>query len=149
MAFPSTETVDMWNSGEAGSVGAIMDWAEFSPDLRAGVLVNIGVDHSVHYRRFAMTTDAEVEDVVVSTRVGEAQRTLTLGEKGQVRMLFNAMKAAGGTLPQQPSAVTSPIVVTAPEAELTASSANAVALNGTVTRVGNKVARRITVAEER
>ena len=124
-----------------------MEWAEFSEELRAGVLVNIGVDYNVHYRRLAMTTDAEIDEVVASTRVGEGQRPCTLGEKGQVRLFFNGVKTAGGTLPQQASAPTPPIVVTAPaETELTPASANAVALNGTVTTVGNKVARRISVA---
>ena len=80
--------------------------------------------------------------------LGEGQRRCNLGEKGQVRLFFNAMKTAGGTLPQQAAAPTPPIVMAAPETELTAASANAVALNGTVTTVGDKVARRISVAEE-
>ena len=66
------------------------------------------MDHNVRYRRFAMTTDAEIDEVVASTRVGEGQRPCTLGEKGQVRLFFNAMKTAGGTLPPTSISIHSP-----------------------------------------
>ena len=98
MAFPTAELVEAWNSGEAGSgsVGELMAWAEFSDDLRAGVLVAIGIDHDVHYRRLTLTTDSEINDVVAETRVGEGRRPCNLGEKGQIRLFFNGLKPPGG-----------------------------------------------------
>ena len=145
MAFPSAEMVETWCSGEpgCGSLSDVMAWAEFSDELRIAVLTNVGLGPDAHLRRLAMTTEAEVEDVVTGTRLGEAQRHCNLGEKSQIRMFFNGLKTASGTLPSQQgaSSPTPPIIhLSAPEAELSASSSNAVALNGTVTTIGNKVA---------
>ena len=74
----------------------LMAWAEFSDDLRAGVLVAIGIDHDVHYRRLTMTTEGEINDVVTETRVGEGRRACNLGEKGQIRLFFNGVKTPAG-----------------------------------------------------
>ena len=152
MAFPSGEMVETWCSGEpgAGSLGEVMAWAEFSDELRTAVLTNVGLGHDVHLRRLAMTTEAEIEDVVNGSRLGETQRHCNLGEKSQVRMFFNGVKTAAGTLPSQqtPSVPTPPIIhVTTPEAELTASSSNAVPLNGTVTTCGYKAPSCISEEE--
>ena len=142
MSFPTEASIEYWNSGEAGAgtMGQLMDWAGFNEGLRAAVLVALESDHDEHYRSASLLTDTEVEEVIGEARING--QPLGRMAKSKVRVLFQAIRTAAGTLPPQaagaPSTPPAPIIVTAPT-ELTASSPNAVALNGVTTQVGNVV----------
>ena len=139
MAFPTQVTIDEWNSGEEGSgtVGGVLDWASASDELRAALLVALECDHTEHYRSVSMLSDAEVEDIIKDCVIND--RPLSRLNKSKVRMMFQAIKCAAGTqAPGAPSTPPAPVVISAPT-ELTAGSANAVALNGVTTQVGSVV----------
>ena len=84
-----------------------------------------------------MCNDTDIEGVIAGLSVQE--RAPTIAMKGRIRLFFNGIRAACGTLPASATSAprTPPVItVTTPSTELTATSAGAVALNGTVTQVG-------------
>ena len=142
MAFPTEQSIEAWNSGEpgAGTLGQLMDWAGCADSLRAAILVALECDHTEHYRSVSLLTDSEIEELIGEARADG--RPLSRMAKSKVRVLFQAIRTAAGTLvlpsggaPNTPPA---PVVVTVPS-ELTASSPNAVSMNGAITQVGNVV----------
>ena len=139
MAFPTEAVVAQWMSGEDGAdgIGHVMTWASIEGDLRTALLVALEMNFDEPMRSLAFCTDTDVEGVIGGLTVQE--RPATIAMKGRARLFFNGIRAACGTLPA--SAATAPrtppvITVTSPSTELTATSAGAVALNGTVTQVG-------------
>ena len=63
MAYPTQATIDTWNSGEegAGTIGAVMDCAAASDELRAALLVALECDYTEHYRSVSLLSDEEVD----------------------------------------------------------------------------------------
>ena len=136
MAFPTQETIDVWNNGEDGSgtIGQVLDWAQTSDELRAALLVALECNHTEHYRNLSMLSEAEIEEIIGECNVND--RPLSRLNKSKVRLIFQAIKCAAGTAAQPaPGTPPAPVVISTP-AELTAGSANAVALNGVTTQVG-------------
>ena len=140
MAFPSQAVIEGWNSDEAGSgtVGAVLDWANASDELRAAVLVQLECDHNERYRSVSMLSEAEMEEVVTEATIDG--RALSRMNKSKVRMFFQAVRTAAGTLPRDaaPGTPPAPVVIATPT-ELTSASSNAVALNGVISQVGSAV----------
>ena len=151
MAFPTDELIAAWNAEAGrGTVLELMEWSQVPMAIRQPVLTGLGAEESTRYRTFSFTTPGDVEELIRELRVNNPERALNLGEKGAVRLFFNAVRCAAGTL-ENPAPRTPPqIVAQAPATqELTATSANVVALNGTVSQVGAKVTKRITVNDEK
>ena len=100
MAFPSQSTIEGWNSDEAGSgtVGVVLEWAQASDELRAAVMVQLECDHDERYRSISMLTEAEMAEVVTDCRIDG--RALSRINKSKVRMFFQAVRCAAGTLPR-------------------------------------------------
>ena len=85
-------------------------------------------------------------------------RALSRISKSKVRIFFQAVRCAAGTLPRAaaPTTPPAPVVISAPT-ELTSASSNAVALNGVASQVGsvvvplatNDLAKQVHTAYER
>ena len=151
MAYPTEDLINAWNA-EAGRgvMTELLEWAQIPATIRTTLLGSLGAEEQTHYRMFAFTPPGDVEELLRDLRVTENNRVLNIGEKGAVRLLFNAIRCAAGTL-ENPAPRTPPqIIVQAPASqELTATSTNAVALNGTVSQVGARVTKRISIDEEK
>ena len=150
MAFPTEDLMNAWNSEAGrGTISELMEWSQVPLGIRQQLLTALGAEDATSYRLFAFTTTADIEELIRDLRVGEPERSLNIGEKGSIRLLFNAIRCTAGTL-EAPASVTPPaIVVQTPPPEFSASSSNAVSLNGTVSQVGPLVTKRISVADEK
>ena len=150
MAFPTEGVVAQWLSGEVGAdgIGHIMEWAGIDGDFRTALLVALEMSHDEPMRSLAFCSDVDVEGAIGGLTVND--RPATIGMKGRVRLFFNGIRTACGTLPASASGApaTPPMItVTAPGTELTATSAGAVALNGTVTQVGQVLTKMLPRVE--
>ena len=148
MAYPTEELISSWNEEPGrGTMTEIMEWAQVPATIRATLLQSLGAEGATHYRMFSFTPQSDIDDLLRTFRIDD--RSLNIGEKGAIRLLFNAIRCAAGTL-EGPAPRTPPqIIVHAPPQELAATSANAVSLNGTVSQIGAKETRRISVEEEK
>ena len=133
-----------------GTMSELMDWSQIPATIRGPLLGSLGADENTHYRMFAFTPPGDAEGLIRELRVSNPDRALNIGEKGAIRLLFNAVRCAAGTMGNPAPRAPPQIIVKAPASqELTATSANAVALNGTVSQVGAKVTKRISVDDEK
>ena len=129
MAFPTEELANAWNSEAGrGTINELMEWSQVPAGIRQPLLAGLGADEATDYRMFPFSTVADIDELIRDLRVGDPERGLNIGEKGSIRLMFNAIRCAAGTL-ENPAPRTPPqtVVQTAPSQELTATSANAVA----------------------
>ena len=115
MAYPTEELVNAWNTEAGrGTMGELMEWSQVPAAIRDPLLGSLGADANTHYRMFAFAPPGDVEELLRELRVSNPERAPNIGEKGAIRLLFNAVRCAAGTL-EGPSPRTPPqIIVQAP-----------------------------------
>ena len=146
MAFPTEAIVSQWMNGEEGAdgIGNVMTWAQIDGDLRTALLVALEMDYTEPMRSLALCNDADIEGVISGLTVNA--RPANIAMKGRIRLFFNGIRSACGTLPgaTTTSPTTPPVITVTPSStELSATTAGAVALNGTVTQVGQVLTKML------
>mgnify|MGYP001143614452 CR=1 FL=1 len=133
-------------NGEEGAdgIGNVMTWAQIEGDLRTALLVALEMNYDEPMRSLALCNDADIEGVISGLTV--QGRPPNIAMKGRIRLFFNGIRSACGTLPgaTTTSPQTPPVITVTPSStELSATSAGAVALNGTVTQVGQVLTKML------
>ena len=113
MAMPAPDVLGQW--AEMGTVSEILTWAGVDETVQATLLAELGADAGDSISDLAMTTKAELEEVM--SKKDELGCSLPVAAKARVRRAFKAIKLATGAEDDPtPSLPTPPLVLPVPTA---------------------------------
>ena len=143
MAMPSAEVMGQW--AESGTVTEILSWAGLDETIQATLLAELGADANDSISDLAMTTKAELEEVM--SKKDELGGSLPVAAKARIRRAFKAIKMATGTEdePQAPSIPTPPLMI--PISVPKSDDDDAVPLNGVIIQKGDVKVTALTTEE--